>query len=89
MAKDVVIDNPVVGGRAKTTINRAHELVTAGRAVYTGPRGEPGASIRFVNELAQRAIDTRRTGLSYDHLVGQWVKCARHIPLIHPEKMRV
>ena len=87
MSKDVVIDNPVEGGRAKTTINRACELVTKGRAVFTGD-----LSIRLIDERAQQAMEARclarRTGLNYDHLNGQWIKHARHIPVIHPELIR-
>jgi hypothetical protein len=95
MAKIVVaIENPLPGGRAETTRSRARRFVRAGRAVFIG---EGELRIRFVEGAARVAQEMRATtlllqrttGRAYDLLGGNYIRCARHIPVLHPEKMRV
>ena len=89
----VLIENPIPGGQAETNMNRARRLVASGRAEFTGP-----CSIRFVSAVKQAGfaeqIEERRrrraTAAAYDGLADShyYLENARHIPLIHPEKMR-
>ena len=86
----VDIENPMPGGNAKTSLKRAKKFERTGRAVFTGPttiRFLDGAARAALKERVAHAQHMRLTGCGYDRINGQWVACARHIPVIHPEKM--
>ena len=86
----VRIENPLPGWMAETNLRRARRLERAGRAVFVAP-----LVIRFVcaesqAEMARRAEERQRkarTACGYDGLRDNYFEHARHIPLIHPEKM--
>jgi len=90
---DVQIENPLPGWAAKTNLNRARRLEKAGRAVFVAP-----LVIRFVCAVSQAQMAAlaeerqrrTRTAHAYDGLSDSayYLEHARHIPLIHPEKMR-
>lgn len=92
---DVRIENPLPGWRAETSLKRARRLERAGRAVFTS-----ACSIRFVDSaecVADKVarVEERqrkaRTAAAYDRLADSqyYLEHARHIPLIHPQRMRV
>lgn len=88
---DVLIENPPPGGGNKTNLNRARRYVKQGRAVFVGV-GETtirmGSYMRsVVATSASESALAKLTGREYDSMRGQWFEHARHIPVIHPEKM--
>ena len=93
LAKSIRIENPAPGGETFIRPRTALRYIKAGRAEFVGVALDV---IRFLNvplaavvqANAESKLHARMTGYGYDRLNGMYVQHARHIPLIHPEKMR-
>jgi hypothetical protein len=90
MKVEVLIENPPVGHRNKTSLERARRYERAGRARFVAP-----LVIRFMESPMQAAImktaeerlHARITGQGYDTVDRSFHREARNLPLINPAKM--
>jgi hypothetical protein len=93
LAKSIRIENPAPGGESYIRPRAARRYIKAGRVEFVGAACDV---IRFldvpmtavVQAHAEERLHLRTTGYGYDRLNGMYVQNARHIPIIHPERMR-
>ena len=86
----VSISNPLPGGNAVTSLNRAKRFVLAGKARFVNP-----TTIEFVASPSRAAIvrsaeerlHARITGVNIDNLDRTFFENARGLPLLRPHLM--